>query len=165
MIFICTKVGCVRNELGSISTAFQDSCPRKGTLGGHFNSSCPYPKQSPLGSLPSPTIPAAVDPKDAGASPKTPPPPISAITVTPEMIETWKQNESLARSLLTQRIPDSTLIVVSAYSTVQEMWNAIVKDYTYKGAFLQAHLQRKFMASRCQDKGDVQLFLGELCLK
>ena len=88
MIFICTKVGCVRNELGSISTAFQDSCPRKGTLGGHFNSSCPYPKQSPLGSLPSPTIPAAVDPKDAGASPKTPPPPISAITVTPEMIET-----------------------------------------------------------------------------
>lgn len=39
--------------------------------------------------------------------------------------------------MLTHKIPDSTLMLVHAKTTVQESWEAIVKEYTDKGAYAQ----------------------------
>ena len=67
----------------------------------YFNGSCSYPKQSFLGFSPSSTILVAVNPKDISASPKILPLSIPTIIVTSKITETWEQNESLARPLLT----------------------------------------------------------------
>ena len=68
----------------------------------YFNGSCSYPKQSSLGFSLSFTTSVAVDPKDIIASPKILSPSIPTIIVTSKITETWKQNKSLARPLLTQ---------------------------------------------------------------
>ncbi|KAF9440954.1 hypothetical protein P691DRAFT_685651, partial [Macrolepiota fuliginosa MF-IS2] len=52
----------------------------------------------------------------------------------------WDRYESLARSLLMTRLPTSTAFIVDELSSVQDMWNAVVSEYTYKGAFSQTRL-------------------------
>ena len=53
---------------------------------------------------------------------------------------------------------------MSPTSTVESMWKAIIKEYTYKSVYSQAHLCRDFTSSRCP-KGDVQVFLNNLHAK
>ncbi|XP_006461650.1 hypothetical protein AGABI2DRAFT_71868, partial [Agaricus bisporus var. bisporus H97] len=95
----------------------------------------------------------------------TPLPIPSTPTPTVADIDAWDRNENIALSLLAQRIPDSTLVVVSTQTTVKLMWDKIVRDYTYKSAFSQANLRQDFMSSRCPSGGDVRLFLNELRAK
>jgi len=45
------------------------------------------------------------------------------------------------------------------------MWNAITKDYTYKSIFSQACLCCEFTSACCPEKGDIQAFLNDLCMK
>ncbi len=54
----------------------------------------------------------------------------------------WDKDELSAKSLLTQKIPDSTLMRIHAKITVRERWEAIVKEYTEKGAYAQTDLVR-----------------------
>ena len=35
--------------------------------------------------------------------------------------------------------------------TVRERWEAVVKEYTEKGAYMQTDMHAKFLASRCPD--------------
>ena len=93
--------------------------------------------------------PAAVS---ASATPATPTPAVPALTTpapisTEEAIDTWQRNESIARSLLAQRLPDSTFIIASSHPSVKLMWDAITKDYTYKSVFSQAHLHCEFTSA------------------
>jgi len=75
-------------------------------------------------------------------------------TSTPAMVATakelaaqhqWDKNERSAKSLLTQKIPDSTLMWIHLKKTVKEHWDAIVEEYTLKGAYVQTDLHQKFM--------------------
>ena len=52
----------------------------------------------------------------------------------------WDKDEHLAKSLLTQRIPDSTLMHIHTKKTIVERWNSIVMEYTEKGAYAQTDL-------------------------
>jgi hypothetical protein len=45
------------------------------------------------------------------------------------------------------------------------MWEAVVKEYTYKSDYSQANLHQEFMASHCPSGGDVQVFLTNLRAK
>ena len=47
----------------------------------------------------------------------------------------WDKDELSAKSLLTQKIPDSTLMRVHTKKTVRECWEAIVTKYTEKGTY------------------------------
>ncbi|KAF9441458.1 hypothetical protein P691DRAFT_683866 [Macrolepiota fuliginosa MF-IS2] len=58
----------------------------------------------------------------------------------------WDCYESLARSLLMTRLPTSTAFIVNELSSVQDMWNAVVSKYTYKGAFSQTRLRCDFLS-------------------
>jgi len=49
--------------------------------------------------------------------------------------------------------------------TVKEQWDAIINEYTEKGAFTQTDLCTCFLESKCLDKGNVQQFLDELHMK
>jgi hypothetical protein len=46
--------------------------------------------------------------------------------------------------------------------TVRERWEAVVKEYTEKGAYAQMDMCAKFLASRCPKKGNVREFLDKL---
>ena len=47
----------------------------------------------------------------------------------------WDKDERSAKSLLTQKIPDSTLMRIHTKKTVVERWNLIVTEYTEKGSY------------------------------
>ncbi|KIM70963.1 hypothetical protein PILCRDRAFT_17562, partial [Piloderma croceum F 1598] len=75
---------------------------------------------------------------------------------------TWRKDEALALDLLTQHIPDSTIIRTLSQLTAAAMWAEIVREYTEKGAYAQTELQTKFLESKCPDKGDVHEWLDSL---
>ena len=66
--------------------------------------------------------------------------PVLSTTATAAEIEAknqWDKDERLAKTLLTQKLPDSTVLETHSLKTVRERWEAVVKEYTIKGAFAQ----------------------------
>ena len=80
-------------------------------------------------------------------------------------IAQWDKDERSAKSLLTQKIPDSAVMRIRNKKTVKERWDVIVAEYTEKGAFAQMDLRTRFLESKCPDKGNVRQFLDELRVK
>ena len=87
-----------------------------------------------------------------------------APTESAELIA-WRKDEALALDLLTQRVPDSTVIRTSSQPTAAAMWSEIVREYTEKGAYAQTELRTKFLESKCTDRGDVREWLDSLRVK
>lgn len=56
-------------------------------------------------------------------------------------IAQWDKDERSAKSLLTQKIPNSALMHIRNKKSVKERWDAIVTEYTKKGAFAQMDLR------------------------
>jgi len=77
----------------------------------------------------------------------------------------WDKDECSAKSLLTQKLPDSTLMRIHKKVTARERWQAVEKEYTEKGAYMQTDMRAKFLASRCPEKGNVRDFLDKLRMK
>jgi gag-polypeptide of LTR copia-type/Zinc knuckle len=80
-------------------------------------------------------------------------------------INQWKKNERSAKSLLTQKLPDSALMRVHMKPTVKARWDAISTEYTEKGAFAQTEMRAKFLGMKCPEKGNVRDFLDALRVK
>ncbi len=116
---------------------FQDAVEAKG-FWGHFD---------------------GTEPKPAAATPSAP----TAAEKT--VIAVWEKDERLAKSLLTQKLPDSTLMRVRSKTTVKQRWDAIVYEYTEKGTFAQTEMRAKFLDLKCPEKGDVREFLDSLRTK
>jgi gag-polypeptide of LTR copia-type/Zinc knuckle len=119
------------------SLRFQDAVEAKG-FWGHFDGTEPKP---------TPAIPSAVTADERSA------------------ITGWEKDERSAKSLLTQKLPDSTLIRVHKEVTVKNRWDAIVHEYTEKGTFAQTEMRAKFLDLKCPDKGDAREFLDSLRTK
>src|ERR1700678_3209327 len=68
----------------------------------------------------------------------------------------WEKDKRSAKTLLTQRLPDST---------VMEIHSKVVKEYTVKGAYAQTEMRAKFLTLRCLEKGNTKDFLRGLRLK
>src|ERR1700678_1757620 len=77
----------------------------------------------------------------------------------------WEKDERSAKTLLTQRLPDSTVMEIHSKKTVKERWEAVVKEYTVKGVYAQTEMSAKFLTSRCSEKGNTKDFLRGLRLK
>ena len=100
---------------------------------------------------------------DGSSSPPT-------ISATPTATETtalnkWRKDESLAKHLLTQRIPNSTALCICNFTTVIDMWNEITKEYTEKGTYAQTDLCTQFLNSKLQKGVEVCHFLDSLHTK
>src|SRR6202522_2030819 len=84
------------------------------------------------------TCPSAIPVSETGTNGK--------VTISPPSdadiaaVGKWNKDELSAKSLLTQEIPDSTLMHVHNKRTVKERWEAIVTEYTEKGAYAQTDL-------------------------
>ncbi|KIJ22359.1 hypothetical protein M422DRAFT_107291, partial [Sphaerobolus stellatus SS14] len=80
-------------------------------------------------------------------------------------ISQWEKNERSSKSLLTQKIPDSTLMKIHSKPTVRERWHAIETEYTEKGAYAQTELRTRFLKSKCSDGENVRDWLDNLRTK
>jgi len=133
------------------SLRFQDAIEAKGYW-GHFDGTSERPSVPKLEDLPAMTAdapaPAAPSAEDLAAA-----------------ISQWDKDERLAKLLLTQKIPDSALMRIRNKKSIKEWWDAIITEYTEKGAFAQMDLRTRFLESKCPDKGNIWQFLDELCVK
>jgi hypothetical protein len=77
----------------------------------------------------------------------------------------WEKDERSSKSLLTQKLPDSTLVLIHSKATVKGRWDAVVAEYTLKSEYAKTGLRAKFLGMRCTDKGGVREFLEGLRLK
>ena len=114
---------------------FQDAVDAKG-FWGHFDGSSPKPELSD-------------DATEAQLAAKT----------------QWEKDERSSKSLLTQKLPDSTMVLIHSKTTVKERWEAVVQEYTLKSEYAKTGLRAKFLGMRCTDKGGVREFLEGLRLK
>lgn len=101
------------------------------------------------GTVPRPTTPVAAEGNQTA-------------TTDSDKLTRWQKDEALALDLLTQRIPDSTVIRTASQLTAAAMWAEIIREYTEKGALAQTDLRTKFLESKCPDKGDVREWLDSL---
>ena len=114
---------------------FQDAVDVKG-FWGHFDGTLVLPKLS-------------TPPTDTELASKT----------------QWEKDEHSSKSLLTQKLPDSTLVLIHLKASVRERWEAVVGEYTLKSEYAKTALRTKFLGMRCMDKGNVREFLEGLQLK
>jgi hypothetical protein len=119
------------------SLRFEDAVQAKG-FWGHFSGSTPCPTA---------TIESAPTADELAA------------------IEKWEKDERSARSLLTQKLPDSALMRIRNKPSVKERWEAITTEFTQKGAFAQTELRARFLDMKCPEKGNVREFLDSLRVK
>ena len=61
-----------------------------------------------------------------------------ALSELPMAVETaaraqWDKDERSAKALLTQQLPDSTIMEIHSKKSVKEQWEAVVREYTVKG--------------------------------
>ena len=117
------------------SFRFQDAVEAKGYW-GHFDGTTPWPDPA-----------ATATAEDAAA------------------IAQWDWDERSAKSLLTQKLPDSALMHIHKAKTVKERWDAITIEFTKKGTFAQTDLCTCFLKLKCPEKGNVRQFLDELQIK
>ena len=145
---------------------FQDAVEAKG-FWGHFTGAKPRPTAVVPGTK-AVTVPTAVPAEGEEA-----PAPVAAAPTTPVLTaeelavaqKQWDKDELSAKSLLTQKIPDSTLMRIHAKKTVRERWEAIVSEYTEKGAYAQTDLRKEFLKSKCPVRSNVRTFLDDLRVK
>ena len=82
-----------------------------------------------------------------------------------EAKEKWEHEDSVASYLLSQRLPDTTVMCLSNCSTTQEHWESVTKEYQAKSTYAQADLHQTFLEMCCAKGGDVREYLGNLCYK
>lgn len=79
--------------------------------------------------------------------------------------EKWDSDEDMALYLLSQRIPDSSLIQLERLKTCKLKWDSLVNEFTQKSLYAQTSLRSEFLRSKCQDGANVRDFLSELRTK
>ncbi|PPQ88344.1 hypothetical protein CVT24_010048, partial [Panaeolus cyanescens] len=80
-------------------------------------------------------------------------------------IEKWNRDERSAKALLTQKLPDATLMKVHALKTVRERWEKIEEEYTKLGTYAQTELRQQFLDMHCTNRAKVREFLNDLRIK
>ena len=134
------------------SVRLQDAIEAKG-FWDHFDGSSTRPEQSYT------VVVTAADGTQTGGTEVIP----AADLVKSQ--DQWDKDERSAKSLLTQKIPDSTLMRIHTKKTVVERWNSIVTEYTEKGSYAQTDLRQKFLELKCPSQGNVREFLDNLRVK
>ena len=116
---------------------FQDAIDAKG-FWGHFNGTSKMPE-----------LPTTGTPSNKELAEKT----------------QWEKDKRSSKSLLTQKLPDSTMVLIHSKKLVKERWDEVVKEYTLKSEYAKTGLRAKFLGMKYTDKGGVREFLEGLRLK
>ncbi len=77
----------------------------------------------------------------------------------------WDQDETVARYLLSQRLPDSTAVRLKNVTSVKDCWQKVSDEFSVKSQYAEADLLTAFTEMRCPDGGNVREFLGQMRVK
>ena len=77
----------------------------------------------------------------------------------------WEKEKCSSKSLLTQKLLDSMMVLIHSRKLVKERWDEVVKEYMLKSEYVKMGLRAKFLGMKCTDKGGVREFLEGLWLK
>ncbi|OJA11388.1 hypothetical protein AZE42_13744 [Rhizopogon vesiculosus] len=76
-------------------------------------------------------------PRPVGVASTAPDGTVTISPPDPDALAQWLKSEGLAKHLLTQHIPDSTVLRIWNLTNVAAMWMEIMHEYTEKGAYVQ----------------------------
>ena len=99
------------------------------------------------------------NPKPKAKNPKSP------TDAEIEAATEWEYQDSVAGYLLSQCLPDMTVMRLNGHVTMEEQWTAVTKEYQAKSAYAQADLHQAFLDIRCTKGGDIREFLANLGYK
>ena len=60
----------------------------------------------------------------------------------------WERDERSSKSLLTQKLLDSTMVLIHSKKLVKERWDEVVKEYTLKSKYAKTGLRAKFLGMK-----------------
>ena len=59
-------------------------------------------------------------------------------------IKQWEHDDSIASYLLSQHLPNITVMCLSSCATAKESWDIVTKEFQAKSTFMQADLHQSF---------------------
>ncbi len=77
----------------------------------------------------------------------------------------WRQDEVVAKYLLSQRLPDSTAVRLKSLTSAKERWTKVKTEFSVKSQYAEADLLTAFSEMRCPRGGDIRTFLGQMRVK
>src|SRR6266702_7625579 len=77
----------------------------------------------------------------------------------------WKQEETVTKYLLSQRLPDSTAVHLKSLISAKERWDKVKTEFSVKSQYAETDLLTAFSEMRCPRGGDVRTFLGQMRVK
>ena len=101
-----------------------------------------------------------------GSQPKPRPKDVKNPTDTEiEVGERWEHEDAVASYLLSQRLPDATVMRMVNCACAQDRWELVTKEFQAKSKYAQANLHQSFLDMHCARGGDVREFLASLSYK
>ena len=82
-----------------------------------------------------------------------------------EVIKEWEREDAIAQWLLSQKLPDSTVLYLDEYPTAKAQWDELVEENKVTGIYARLDLERSFLDMRCPRGGDVRAFIADLRYK
>ena len=108
------------------------------------SATCPQPLTTAPGAPGAPSVaPTIQGPTTSSGTPHID----TAITRYEAELEKWEKDEAPTLDLLTQCIPDSTVVHMSTLKSTVAIWAEIVHEYTEKGTITKMDLHTKFLES------------------
>ena len=96
------------------------------------------------------------------------PVPADAAKPTPNEVRAgaaWDQDESVARYLVSQCLPNSTTVHLKSLTTAKERWTKVKSEFSVKSQYVEADMLTVFTELCFPQGGDVHSFLGQLHMK
>jgi hypothetical protein len=79
--------------------------------------------------------------------------------------EQWDHEDKMAGYLMSQHLPDSVILDIRDFTTMQEQWDAICSIFTTKTEYAMTDLHQSFLDMKCPRGGDIQEFLASLKMR
>ena len=79
--------------------------------------------------------------------------------------EQWEHEDTVASYLLSQCLPDVTVMHIVNCTCAQDCWELITKEFQAKSKYMQANLHQSFLDMHCARGGDICKFLASLSYK
>jgi hypothetical protein len=67
----------------------------------------------------------------------------------------WDCKDEMAGYLMSQHLPDSVILDIGNFTTMQEQWDVISSIFTAKTKYAMTDLHQSFLDMKCPRRGDV----------
>ncbi|KAI9429466.1 hypothetical protein H4582DRAFT_2089143 [Lactarius indigo] len=91
--------------------------------------------------------------------------PVKPMDDEKKAIAEWTQDETIAKYLLSQQLPDSTAIHLKSLTSAKECWNKVTTKFSVNSQYMETNMLTAFSKMHCPHGRDVRQFLGQMRMK